>query len=91
MCSRAEDEEYLIKRLKKELEKSSVNRESAEKMEAKLGVWTTVKKSSEFLKKHPNTIYNMIHDGILITRKNGRAIRIFTKSLIFALGEIEEF
>lgn len=90
MSSRAEDEEYLIKKIEKEIEKSSVNREIIEKMEAKLGVWTTVKKSSEFLKKHPNTIYNMVHDGILITRKSERAIRIFTKSLIFALGEIEE-
>lgn len=52
-----------------------------------LGEWTDVKKAAKATRRHTNTIYYMAKNNMLITRKYGNRISIFSRSLIFANGD----
>ena len=55
---------------------------------AELGEWTTVREVAKYFNVHTNTIYNLINDHVIIVRRvNGRAIRIYTKSLVCMLED----
>ena len=55
--------------------------------EERLGMWTTVNKAAEITGRHRSTIYRMVSEGTLITRKYGNKISILSRSLIFANGD----
>ena len=43
---------------------------------------------AKYFDVHTNTIYNLINDDVIIVRRvNGRAIRIYTKSLVCMLED----
>ena len=55
---------------------------------AELGEWTTVREVAKYFDVHTNTIYNLINEDVIIVRRvNGRAIRIYTKSLVCMLED----
>ena len=68
-------------------ELSEREKELIEIFVADLGEWATVKEVAKYLKIHKNTIYNMVNDEILISRRVNRSIRIYSKSLICIFEE----
>ena len=65
----------------------SFERHLSEELAQKLGDWSTVNEAAAYLKKHPNTIYNRVAAGDVISRKVGNKIIIYSKSLIFLLED----
>lgn len=60
---------------------------SQKRYEEELGIWTTVNKAAAITGRHTSTIYRMIGEGTLISRKYGNKISILSRSLIFANGD----
>lgn len=80
-----EVESYILKVIKG---LSESDRAILDDIIAVLGEWTTVKEVAKYFNVHTNTIYNLINDDVIIVRRvNGRAIRIYTKSLVCMLED----
>ena len=80
-----EVESYILKVIKG---LSESDNEILDGIVAELGEWTTVREVAKYFDVHTNTIYNLINEDVIIVRRvNGRAIRIYTKSLVCMLED----
>ena len=77
-------EEYILKKLENLNEEEQKN--SDDIVEA-LGAWATPQQVADYMGKHINTVYTWQKEGILISKRAGRAIRIYSASLVFLLDE----
>ena len=77
-------EEYILKKLENLSEEEQKNSDAI--VEA-LGVWATPQEVADYMGKHINTVYTWQKEGILISKRAGRAIRIYSASLVFLLDE----
>lgn len=75
-------EEYMCQKLGS---LSAFDKLLAEEMVAHLGEWTTVTEVAKYFKKHRNTICCKLEEEVIIYRKIGTSIVIYTRSLIFLL------
>lgn len=83
--TKKEVESYILKVIK---ELSDSDKTILDGIVADLEAWTTVKQVAKYFKVHPNTIYNLINDDVIMAKRvNGRAIRIYTKSLVCMLED----
>ena len=77
-----EIEEYLLKKLKKA---TDFEKQIQEEMVEKYGLWVTIDKAAEIIKRSRSTMYKYKDENLLIYRQTGRIISIYTKSLILVL------
>lgn len=77
-----EMEEYLIKKLENA---TSFEKKVQKEMVEKYGLWVTIDKAAEIIKRSRSTMYKYKDENLLIYRQTGRIISIYTKSLILVL------
>ena len=77
-----EIEEYLLKKLEK---CTKFEKQIQEELVKKYGLWTTIEKAAEAIKRSRSTMYKYKDENLVIYRQNGRIISIYTKSLILVL------
>ena len=77
-----EIEEYLLKKLEKS---TDFEKKVQEEMVQKYGLWVTMDKAAEIIKRSRSTMYKYKDENLLIYRQTGRIISIYTKSLILVL------
>ena len=77
-----EIEEYLLKKLEKS---TDFEKKVQEEMVEKHGLWVTMEKAAEIIKRSRSTMYKYKDENLLIYRQTGRIISIYTKSLILVL------
>ena len=77
-----EIEEYLLKKLEKATE---FEKDVQEEMVEKYGLWVTIEKAAEIIKRSKSTMYKYKDENLLIYRQSGRMISIYTRSLILVL------
>lgn len=77
-------EEYILKKLENLSEEEQKN---SDEIVESLGTWATPQEVADYMGKHINTVYTWQKEGILISKRAGRAIRIYSASLVFLLDE----
>ncbi|WP_410208634.1 DNA-binding protein [Fusobacterium sp.] len=77
-----EIEEYLLRKLEK---CTKFEKQIQEELVKKYGLWTTIEKAAEAIKRSRSTMYKYKDENLVIYRQNERIISIYTRSLILVL------
>lgn len=76
------NEEYILKKLEN---LSPANKILSDKIVKSLGEWSSIKKVANYLDCHPNTIYEKVSEGEVISRRIKGKILIFSQSLVLIM------
>lgn len=76
------NEEYIFKKLEN---LSPVDKILSDKIVKTLGEWSSIKKVAKYLDSHPNTIYEKVSEGEIISRRVKGKILIYSQSLVLIM------
>lgn len=76
------NEEYILRKLDN---LSPVDKILCEKIVKALGEWCSIKKVAKYLDSHPNTIYEKVSEGEIISRRVKGKILIYSQSLVLIM------